>query len=164
MTATILKIPVAAKLECSSCGAKADASCNCGAPYVPAGERAAAAVAANPEKSDRAIAAELGVGSNTVRRAREATAPHGAVERIGLDGKVRKLPTRRIEEDDEPSLEDEIDGEDPENYVNAYWMRIDTARRMAFYTKGRVTPEMSKAARQVAEAWLKLAKQLERKL
>jgi hypothetical protein len=59
-----------------------------------AAERAAAAVAANPGKSDRAIAADLGVGSNTVRRARKTTAPHGAVKRIGKDGKARRLPLR----------------------------------------------------------------------
>jgi hypothetical protein len=43
------------------------------------GERAAAAIAAHPEKSDRAIAEELGVGKDTVRRARKLTgalAPH----------------------------------------------------------------------------------------
>jgi hypothetical protein len=52
---------------------------------------AAAAVAANPDKSDRAIAPEIGVGSNTVRRARRATAPNGAVEaRTGRDGKKRE--------------------------------------------------------------------------
>lgn len=52
-------------------------------------------------KSDRAIAAEIGVGSNTVRRARhKTTAPGGAVEavptdapapvekRVGRDGKA----------------------------------------------------------------------------
>ena len=54
------------ELECSKCGATVEAACNCAAAYVPAGARAAQAVAENPEKSDRAIAAELGVGSNTV--------------------------------------------------------------------------------------------------
>ena len=61
---------------CSACGAEADAACECGKPYEPAGERAAEAVTANPGKSDRAIVAEIGVGSNTVRRARAAAAPH----------------------------------------------------------------------------------------
>jgi predicted amidophosphoribosyltransferase len=61
-----------AQLECSVCGAGAVASCNCGAPYVSAGVRAAEAIAKNPEKSDRAIADDLGVGSNTVRRARKS--------------------------------------------------------------------------------------------
>jgi len=81
-------------MECSSCGAAGFAACDCGAPYMPASARAAAAIAADPNKSDRAIAADLGVGSNTVRRAR-ATAPSGAVDtRVGLDGKVRQMPRR----------------------------------------------------------------------
>ena len=82
-------------MRCSSCGATAEATCHCGVAYIPAGEYAAKAVAANPGKSDRAIAAAIGVGSNTVRRARKATAPNGAVaKRLGKDGKARKLPTR----------------------------------------------------------------------
>jgi hypothetical protein len=55
---------------------------------VPAGARAAAAVLAHPEKSNRAIAAELGVSNQTVMRAREQGAPSGAPEkRVGKDGK-----------------------------------------------------------------------------
>ena len=48
-----------------------------------------AAIAATPGKSDRAIAEEIGVGSNTVRRAmQKAVALDGAAEkRIGRDGK-----------------------------------------------------------------------------
>ena len=43
--------------------------------------------------SDRGIADQIGVGKETVRRARKSTAPRGAVDkRIGKDGKVRKLP------------------------------------------------------------------------
>jgi hypothetical protein len=52
----------------------------------------AAAIAANPEKSDRAIAQELlGVGVMTVNRARKSTVTPVTVDepRIGLDGKVR---------------------------------------------------------------------------
>ncbi len=84
-----------ARLACTQCGAQTDAACNCGVGYMPAGAKATEAVAANPEKSDRAIAAEIGVASNTVRRARQATAPSGAVrKRVGKDGKARKLPTK----------------------------------------------------------------------
>lgn len=155
MAATILKIPVVAKLECSSCGAKADASCNCGAPYIPAGERAKKAVEANPEKSDRAIAAELGVGKDTVRRAREATGAHAPVdERIGLDGKVRRLPIRAEEEDED----DEIEGE---NDRAAFLLRVDQAARLAVYG-GKVTPDLIKAARWVAEVWTRLANKMEK--
>jgi hypothetical protein len=83
-------------MHCSSCGVVADAACDCGAPYVPARSIAAKAIKANPGKSDRAIAADIGVGSNTVRRARQGTAPDGAVDepRIGRDGKTRRMPKR----------------------------------------------------------------------
>jgi hypothetical protein len=82
------------RMVCTGCGAEANASCNCGKPYVPKAERAREAVKANPEKSDRAIAADIGVSPMTVSRAR-ATVPDVTVdERIGLDGKTRKLPQR----------------------------------------------------------------------
>lgn len=42
-----------------------------GAPYIRAGEYAAKAVASNPEKSNRALADELGVSPNTVLAARK---------------------------------------------------------------------------------------------
>lgn len=81
------------KLECSACGAEADAACNCGAPYVPASARAAAAIAKNPGKSDRAIATELGVNQSTVSRARKSTDANASVgKRTGKDGKTRKMP------------------------------------------------------------------------
>jgi hypothetical protein len=77
------------------CGANGEGSCQCGAPYVPAGLRAAQAIAASPDKSDRAIAQEIGVGRETVRRARKSTAPHEAVaKRTGKDGKSRELPRK----------------------------------------------------------------------
>jgi len=83
------------QMHCSSCGSAAKATCNCGVAYIPAGEFAARAVAANPEKSDRAIAKEIGVAPNTVRKARQSTAQKCAVgKRIGKDGKIRKLPQR----------------------------------------------------------------------
>lgn len=89
--------------ECSSCGASARAGCNCGVAYVPAGERAAAAVAANPEKSDRAIAAEIGVSHPTVGKVRKATGKLFPVEkRTGRDGKMRKQPAKR--KTDDPKL------------------------------------------------------------
>jgi hypothetical protein len=73
-----------ALLRCTSCGTTAKCPCGCGVPYLSdhpwanadpltresALERAAAAVAAHPEKSNRAIAAEIGVSEPTVRRAR----------------------------------------------------------------------------------------------
>jgi hypothetical protein len=112
-------------LRCTKCGTKSKCECNCGAPYVgehhwamsiekaddlakaePAKEssalnRAAAAIAANPEKSNRAIAAEIGVAEPTVRRARnqrkiagDDDAPDDAPDkRVGRDG--RSYPVAR---------------------------------------------------------------------
>jgi hypothetical protein len=82
-------------MRCSSCGSAAKATCHCGVAYLPASEFAARAVAANPHKSDRAIATEIGVSADTVRRARKSTARNRAVgKRVGRDGKTRKLPQR----------------------------------------------------------------------
>jgi hypothetical protein len=104
---TVIKPPIVPSLDrrlaCTACGASATASCDCGVAYAPAGARAAAAIAAHPEKSDRAIAAEEGIGRETVRRARKSTAPCGAVERIGLDGKTRKLPSKPVEKKNAPA-------------------------------------------------------------
>lgn len=84
-------------LECSSCGATANAACSCGVEYVPAGTRAIKAVAESPGKSDRAIAKELGVSPTIVHRARrKATAHKDAVPRVGLDGKARKQPSKTV--------------------------------------------------------------------
>jgi hypothetical protein len=82
------------RLTCSACGTEVNASCNCGKPYLPR-QRAAEAVAAHPEKSNRAIADEIGASEATVRRARDATASGDAVAepRIGRDGKARRLPS-----------------------------------------------------------------------
>jgi hypothetical protein len=82
------------EFSCSKCGA--DRGCDCNAPAI---KKAAAAIAANPQKSNRAIAAETGVGLGTVNRARKAGEPHGSPEvaevRIGRDGKSykKKKPT-----------------------------------------------------------------------
>jgi hypothetical protein len=87
--------PSAAKLACSACGAETDAACDCRVEYKPAATRAADAIAANPGKSDRAIADDIGVGKDTVRRARKQLAHDAPVEkRIGKDGRTRKLPTK----------------------------------------------------------------------
>ena len=89
--------PIRTKLVCSSCGAPGEGTCHCGAPYVTPGQRAEEAVRANPEKSNCAIAEEIGVSSATIRRARQkSTSSCDEVEpRIGRDGKIRKMPRPR---------------------------------------------------------------------
>jgi hypothetical protein len=109
MTATVIQMSIQ-RMVCTACGAEASASCNCGVSYAPKSARAAEAIKANPEKSDRAIAAEIGVSHTTVQEAREATGNHLPVERTGLDGKTRKLPERKsIKQEAPPDNEPEED-------------------------------------------------------
>jgi hypothetical protein len=92
-TAAVVQFPSIRGLRCSACNATTSASCDCGAAYVPAGDIAVLAIAANPEKSDRAIAEATGISHKTVSRARKATVSSDTVEkRIGKDGKARKAP------------------------------------------------------------------------
>lgn len=95
-TVVALRKKATSRMQCSGCGASADVSCNCGVPYIPATARAAKAIAKNPNKSDRAIAADLGIGNATVSRARrKSTVSRDTVKkRVGRDGKARKLPKR----------------------------------------------------------------------
>ena len=92
--AEVITFPVKTKLVCSGCGAPGEGSCGCGVAYIPPAARAEAAVKANPQKSNRAIAEDLGVGKDTVRRARQSTGAGEPVEkRVGRDGKARRQPT-----------------------------------------------------------------------
>jgi hypothetical protein len=85
-------------MVCAGCGAEANASCNCGVSYVAKSVRAAEAIRANPGKSDRAIAAELGVGRATVQRAREVAHDEPPEERIGRDGKSYSIRQRVVDD------------------------------------------------------------------
>jgi len=82
-------------LSCTKCGVSVEAQCSCGAPYVPVVERAKAAIKAAPKKSNRALAAEIGVSRESVRQARSQVAsdlpPAEKVE--GKDGK--SYPAKR---------------------------------------------------------------------
>ena len=91
-TAKIIPLPRQSRLECSDCGASVKAACDCHAPYVPAGTRATKAVEENPEMSDRAIAADIGVSHTTVQKARKSTGNKLPVARTGRDGKRRRVP------------------------------------------------------------------------
>jgi len=77
-------------LRCSDCGAMAEAACNCGVGYIPAGEYAKKLAAEHPEMSNRAVAEKGGVSEPTIRRAR-AGASFDAPDqqkRTGRDGKL----------------------------------------------------------------------------
>jgi hypothetical protein len=86
----------ATQLRCSECGAMAEAACDCGKAYEPPGVIAAKAIEAYPQKSDRRIARECGIGLGTVQRARQSADPNESPERrLGKDGKSY-LAKRRI--------------------------------------------------------------------
>lgn len=172
-TATIIKLPRSSRLECSTCGATAEAACDCGAPYIPAGARAAKAIAGSPEKSDRAIAAEIGVSDTTVLRARKkATASHEAVEkRTGRDGKVRKLPQpkKSAPHASDPIHETCADCDTQEQHWqrslsnlagDAISMRAYWTREFGKWEKFETPSQLVKLAGEAARAWAKLASDL----
>jgi hypothetical protein len=151
------------RLECSACGAEANASCDCAKPYVPASAKAAAGIAAKPQLSNVALAKELGISEATVRRARESGSSDDEPEsRTGLDGK--NYPARKPRTPKEFYATPD-DDDDDDNSVTAIWLRIDAARDLAAVPfPGEATQELVRAVRAVAAAWETLAQNLERKL
>ena len=81
----------AVDLRCSKCGATTHAHCDCGVAYVPVSAIVAPAIAKpeNATKTNRALAAELGIDERTVRRARAGSGAAFAApeKRVGKDGK-----------------------------------------------------------------------------
>jgi hypothetical protein len=157
-------------MHCSKCGVEAAAACDCGAPYLPATARAAKAIAENPGKSDRAIAAEIGVSDRTVNRARST---YDAVEkRVGADGKARKQPAKKAAAKraiDDPR---EWDGtresctppprptEEQAVRRQGHLNRASEAVRLAHYDHDLaglvVDKQILNAVKKAAEAWAKL--------
>jgi hypothetical protein len=156
-SATVIEMAVQ-QMVCTACGSEANASCNCGKPYVPKKQRAREAIEANPQKSNRAIAEETGIAEATVRRAREGASCDAPDEREGRDGKIYRLPVR-----EEP--DDDTDHEEGLRVIAARGMlnRATEARDIA--TTGKleasdVTVEIIKAADDAAAAWLNVARKL----
>jgi hypothetical protein len=92
------------RLNCSQCGAEANASCSCGKPYVPVIERVAEYDKAKPNQSTRQAAADLGIPKSTVADARagvRARTPeagehqYSPAQVTGRDGKTYKKPYRQ---------------------------------------------------------------------
>lgn len=158
-------IPIRRPIEmaCTACGSLANAACDCGAPYLPAGQRAAEALAANPQMSDRAIARDIGVHHSTVNEARKSTVGNPTVDvetRIGLDGKERRLPFRRaVEDDDEEFSQSELASRNRGSFM----LRAQEAKNFAFYS-GKVDQKLVEFARTTASAWCELVETLEKKL
>ncbi len=161
--------PIAINWMCSACGV--DAGCNCGAPLMSKSQRATEAIAASPQKSNRAIAEEVGVSEGTVRTARRSTAKDYAVEddtRIGIDGKRRRMPVR----ENDPVQEDcdDCSGPADEWQHSLSNMAGDAISAAAFWSrrfgnwKSFETPsELVTLAKQAARAWNEIASELERR-
>jgi hypothetical protein len=144
----------ARQLHCSKCGATAEASCDCGAAYVPAGVAAAKAIEANPEKSNNSIAKDIGVSEPTVRRARPTSSKDEVEKRVGRDGKKRRLP-KQSERKQKGSIPVEQE----------YLDRVEKAKAAAMvpYT-ATVTKHVVEEARGVAKVWNELADKFEARL
>lgn len=104
---TVISISVQ-RMVCTGCGAEANAPCNCGMTCVPKLLRAVEAVAASPNKSNRAIAESIGLAEATVRRARGASSDAPAV-REGRDGRpyaIRQRPAPKPQDLEMPTAEE----------------------------------------------------------
>lgn len=158
MTANVVSFrKPALEIGCTGCGATVDAACDCGVPYMPAGQRAAAAIEANPHKSNRAIAEEIGVSEGTVRSVRKSTAQDYAVEpRVGMDGKVRRMPSRR----DNDNAEDAFAPATPMERKASFLIFSNEALLMAQY-EGPIDGDVLRAAKATASAWCRLVQIME---
>jgi hypothetical protein len=156
------------RLECIKCGAEANASCNCGTDYRAIAERVREYDEANPGKSTRAAAADLGVSQSAIQKARQSgehqysPVPHGTPEDghyapgeetvVGLDGK--RYPSRSQKRDETG----------PTNQRNVFLMNCAAAIAAAQTNKqynGPVDDKIRAAARRVADNWKTLADAME---
>jgi hypothetical protein len=145
MTATIHKLSplTIGRLACTSCGAETNAACNCGAPYVPAAQRVKEYDAANPGKSTRAAAADLGISKSAVSKARDQVSTDGHV--TGRDGK--QYPAKK------PKLRPDLDELASRAKRLGWWLEGIGSRRLELCKdvgKDRAFVEMPVRLRDVA--------------
>ncbi len=151
------------RLACSACGAEAEAGCNCGVAYIPAGARAAEGVAATPHLSDRAIAKNVGVSAPTVSAARRAGVKDFTPERrVGRDGKSYPAPVTAppAPRRDARSPDFRAFEEGPIAWHN----RAESAANMATYAPFETCPRTRKMRRAIAHViaeWTALKKRLD---
>lgn len=153
---------------CSACGTQA--GCGCNAAYMPAREYAAAAMAKDPDRSLRSVAAECGISHETVRKVRNATVNKLTVEKIrGVNGKKyrARMPEKMSSADpvQEP-CDDCVTGEQQwqrsaSNFLGdllamqAYWRR-----EFGPWEKFKIPSTLATLAEQAAVEFPKLAKHL----
>jgi hypothetical protein len=159
--ATVIQFSIQ-RLQCSACGAEANASCNCGKPYVPAAVRVREYDEKNPSKSTRQAAADLGMSQSRVQQSRKSAeqgySPAGVTQVTpetvtGRDGK--QYPAKRRVEI--VTVEDELY---PDEYRKAFILRTRDAMSFAVYS-GEVDAEVIAAAKRVAATWNEFGQTLE---
>jgi len=102
------------RLACSACGAEANASCNCGKPYVPKpSERAEQYAKENPSASVRQISEATQVSIGTAYSAKSGVQNRTPETVTGRDGKTypAKTSERRMPSyipDPPPPIRDEL--------------------------------------------------------
>jgi hypothetical protein len=100
------------QLQCTLCGAETHATCSCGAIYRPkASERVADYDRANPGKSTRQAAGDLGISQSEVQRSRQLREPDGSPEPetiTGRDGKNYPAKKPSYIPDPPPPIRDEL--------------------------------------------------------
>src|SRR5262245_10317447 len=134
--------------HCPKCGFE-HPSCDCDVPLVK--QRAAKAIAANPQKSDRAIAKELGVSPTTVGKARQVSTSGQVSKRVGLDGK--KYPARpqsKVADEEIPSAEEAEESYQRDVYDQACLileeMSGETRQRFFAYLRRKYNADQATAA------------------
>ena len=176
-SASVIPLPIRQPLVCTECGASGEGSCRCGAPYVAPGQRAAEAVTANPNKSDRAIAADIGVDHKTVSKARKSGGEYSPPEkRTGKDGKSYPVKRKRRKRKAKPAphLGDPI--QDPcldcnseeerwqrscmtlASECNAFW-----SHEFGKWESFEITTELITLAEDAGASWQQLARDLKRR-
>jgi hypothetical protein len=161
--ATVIQFSIQ-RLQCSACGAEANASCNCGQPYVPAMERAKREAEKDPSASVRTIAERARTGVRQAHEAKKAVSketpeqavPDGTPKTVtGRDGK--QYPARREKVTEKLTVEDELEADE---YREAFLLRAADAVVFAVYS-GQVDSEVIAAAKRVAATWSEFVQTLE---
>jgi hypothetical protein len=146
------------RMICTGCGAETNATCNCGKPYLPKAERARRAIEESREKSNVALAKEIGVDEKTIRKARAASDQSEPERRIGLDGK--SYPAKRVAYQD-TDFDDESDPDedaDEKSVIIYAGTAIDLATKMQeiISRPNALTDEGREYIRRAADIWLKI--------
>ncbi|MFY9900073.1 MAG: hypothetical protein WAK67_20095 [Xanthobacteraceae bacterium] len=121
------------QLRCEKCGRETAAACDCCVPYMPVTQRVAEYDEANPGKSTRQAAADLGVSKSAVSEARSSGVHERTPETVtGRDGKdYPATKPRRPSYTPEPGEDDLID------FIVDHFQRLSIQARVRCATRLR---------------------------